>query len=72
MREIFQLKQMGKRMLTRVRSYLTVKHLSRNQFMFKEGEIADTIYIIKEGSLQVTKNIYDHKIKNLEHKLLTT
>lgn len=42
---------MGKRMLTRLRSFLTVKNLNRNQYMFKEGEKADTIYIIKDGSL---------------------
>lgn len=58
-------------MATKIRGYLTPKNIIRNQYLFKEGEKADFVYIIEKGQFQVTKNIYTSKQKNLDVELLT-
>ena len=49
LREVYQLQEMGKRVLKRLWETLKTKKLKRNQYLFKEGEESKYVYIIKEG-----------------------
>lgn len=44
--------------------------VQRNQFLFREGESAENIYIIKQGQFVITKSIKEKKVQNVEHDLL--
>jgi CRP-like cAMP-binding protein len=42
--------------------------VTRNQYIIKEGDPADRIFIIKDGEFQVTKKLI-HKEKEEEHNI---
>ena len=44
--------------------------VKRNQYLFKEGDSVDRIFIIGEGQFQQTKTILEKKKMNVEHELL--
>ena len=42
----------------------------RNQYLFKEGEEAENLYIVKQGQFVITKAIKEKRVQNVEHDLL--
>ena len=44
--------------------------VKRNQYLFKEGDPVDKIYITGQGQFQQTKSIIEPKAQNLERDLL--
>ena len=47
----------------------TVKY-TRNQVVYREGDLADNIYIVKEGQFSLNKNVMKRKICDEEKRLL--
>ena len=44
--------------------------MQRHQYLFREGDQAQNVYIVKEGQFLITKSIREKKAQNVEHDLL--
>ena len=63
---------MSKRALVKLLHQVQIKVYKRGQLLFKEGDSPDFLYIVKEGQLQVSRNVYQSKSSSqYEHDLLT-
>ena len=54
-------------MIGKLLSVAKVKKVLRGQALFKEGDEPTCVYIVKEGELEVRKNIYEPKTENEEY-----
>lgn len=52
--------------LDTILSGMSEKRFRKNQIVFEEGSIGDTFYIVKSGSIRITKQISDGKVKEEE------
>ena len=69
-RKIRQFTDCGTKMLIRLHGCRVRMAMKRNQYLFKEGDSVDRIYIIGTGQFQQTKTILEKKSQNVERELL--
>lgn len=70
MKKIKQLQGCSNKIITKLQSYRKIMTVQRNQYLFKEGDDANKVYIIKNGQFLMTKSIKEKKGQNIEHDLL--
>jgi hypothetical protein len=48
---------------------LTILKFKRGIIIFKENDVPDSAYLIKEGECEITKNIYDNRFIRDDKKI---
>ena len=64
LRNVEQLAEVNKRVLSKIFSTLKLVKMKRGQVVYKENETPLAAYIIKEGECEITKHVFDFKLKN--------
>ena len=70
LRNVEQLSHLSKRILNRIYYSIKLKKFKRKQILIKEGDVPQFIFIVKEGELEVRKNVYEMRNANEEYDLL--
>lgn len=70
LRSIEQLRSLSKRILSRINNQLKTHKYKRGMTIYKEGDEAEYVYIIKEGEVEVKKYVYESKMQRVEYELL--
>jgi hypothetical protein len=66
LRNVEQLAEVNKRVLSKIFSTLRIVKMKRGHVVYKENETPLAAYIIKEGECEITKHVFDFKLKNAD------